>query len=421
MIKRPKRPRRPTIFERLPEELRQCLVPYCDSTTIFNLCITSKATYNACIGLLYFHIDLSCHNATDLRRHNFHSVLDVTLDHLHASQTDAERRLLLRQSKFSDLVLENPQLVSHTRSFKWTCLSTDQWYVPGSPEHVPSYARLNYGSDQLWTTFSCFTAVNEIDLAFLTGKPDTSIPPPSLFPTATSLSLTGMPTSATLSSIFSSITPSKLKHLRLNNLHSIPTTPTTHHVGFALGHLSSLTNRCTSLQSFHYHSTAEYFPGSAPHHQHHPTLWQQIMQKETLRFTELAAFIESVKFTLRDFFFEHGPDIDYVGSSVSAQQRQNNPLPMDQLFDAHLRPVISTGPWPQLRRFRLLGIGYRDPMFVTTSWLEEGSQNDVHVYRDDVKMLLDAMPGVCEIAVSDKAGRPFYNHVVSGKFLVLGM
>lgn len=191
--------------------------------------------------------------------------------------------------------------------------------------------------------------------------------------------------------------------------------------GVAQGYLAPLTGHCTSLRSFHYHSTADFFDGARQRPQAIVADWIQHMSDETQRYAEIAAFIVSVQPNLRELLFEHGPDIDYFVRAFGQRyhtafrdlQSHTDSLPMDHLFDTHLLPVLVAGPWPRLKKMTVMGIGHWKPI---DAWSERATPAEIAYlhsktldFRDKVLQLWDAVPEGCEVLVRDEASRPFYN------------
>ncbi|KAF1952470.1 hypothetical protein CC80DRAFT_174714 [Byssothecium circinans] len=421
----------PSIFERFPEELRHLALSYCDSSTIHHLCLTSKAVYNVCINSLFHTIDLSTHNSGEWRRHKTYSNFHVPPDYGKALHTLQDMRLVERQANLMLLLerhLENldnpkPSIALKTRCLRWTCTE---------PEESPREIR-NYGLGQPWDTFSCFTKLIEIDIGFMAGTKEIVTPPSHLFSTTTSISLSGVTSHRVVSSILTSISAANLKHLRLNNLQLFADEP---HIlqnlaptqialyrrdrpGPIQGYLHDLTGHCTSLRSFHYLSTAEYFDGSYTSNPHTRARWTLQVTDENSRYAELASFIDSVKPTLREFYFEHGPDIDYFGTAFSqrfhgsfTRQTLTVPLPMDRFFDTHVLPILTAGPWPKLQTMTVKGIGHWKPV---DAWSADATPAEVawlhaktRAFREKVLGIWEAVGEGCAVLVGDEAGRPFY-------------
>ena len=229
-----------------------------------------------------------------------------------------------------------------------------------------------------------------------------------------------------------SIDPSKLRHLRLNNLQTFAERKSTllqlsedeirsyrrDRPGAVQGYLAPLTGRCSALRSLHILTTAEFVEQASSNRP--SSTWPKEVEDENRRYAEIGAFLESVKPTLREFMFEHGPDVDYYGSSPGkhsesafAGPNHNNPLPMDAYFDAHVLPVFWTGSWPKLERIVVKGVGHWKPI---NAWKENGTANELRwlhrktaEFRDRAITIWEAVGGSnIDIVIEDEASRPFY-------------
>ncbi|KAF2642636.1 hypothetical protein P280DRAFT_467960 [Massarina eburnea CBS 473.64] len=267
----------------------------------------------------------------------------------------------------------------------------------------------------------------------MAGVVDFQPPLPGLFSSVTSIGLSGISSYAVIHTIFSSITPSNLKHLRLNNLQTFSERHSAREEeeasflshrrdrhGAVQGYLAELTGRCTSLRSFHYLSTAEFFDDSHNQLPHASEHWHLLVTDENTRYGELAAFISSVKPTLRELLFEHGPDMHYFDTTASSRSyhasftdhKLHIPLPMDAFFDNHVLPVLTAGPWPRLQSMTVRGIGHWKSI---NAWSADASPEQIawlHAktagFREKVLDLRGAVGEGCSVVVEDEASRPFY-------------
>lgn len=237
-----------------------------------------------------------------------------------------------------------------------------------------------------------------------------------------------------LISIFTAIDPSKLRHLGFNNVQtladplSIRKKMSSHDIetygrdrpGAIQGYLTPLTGRCPSLRSLHILTTAEFIDLSTGRNGLPSPTWHLEAANEHRRYAEIGAFLSSVKHTLREFVFEHGPDIDYFGHSPGrhtnrafAGPTHDDCLPMDVYFDAHVLPVIASGPWPRLEKIVVRGIGHWKPLDL---WREESTPDEIsylhrktRAFRDRAEMIWEAVGGnEIDIVVEDEASQPFY-------------
>ncbi|KAJ4295122.1 hypothetical protein N0V90_007132 [Kalmusia sp. IMI 367209] len=256
----------------------------------------------------------------------------------------------------------------------------------------------------------------------MTGTREIAVPPTSLFAAVTAVSLSGTVSYRLLSTILSNIEPSTLRHLRFNNLQTF-SEPLKHlrrqvviahrcaRPGPAYGYLRKWTGRCSTLQSFHYLSTALV---SANVPRVAPSLRSKLVADENNRYAEVASFIGSVRPTLRELLFEHGPDNNYFTMFVMTLPNNNSrtdPLPMDVFFNTHVFPVL-TSAWPRLRSMVVRGIGH---WISVDPWKAEATPEDhnwLHSktaeFRRSAIALHEAVPEGCKVVVEDEASRPFY-------------
>ncbi|KAH7135603.1 hypothetical protein B0J11DRAFT_163976 [Dendryphion nanum] len=309
---------------------------------------------------------------------------------------------------------------------------------------MPSPAK--YNTDELWRTFSLFTKVTEIDLAFMMVWREDH-PPTSLFHAVTSISLAGVMSHDVLAAIFISVDASKLRYLRFNNLQTFAEPQEVlqnnssddiqlhrkDRAGPVQGWLGILTGKCTSLRTFHFLTHAEFVDKSLQPHFgiNNGTNWHLTVAQGHRRYAELGAFVASVKPTLREFLFEHGPESNLFGRSVGRHANSgvagninapfvgpghDNPLPMDVFFDQHVLPVIASGHWSSLKKITIKGIGHWKPL---DPWAEDATLEEVRylhsktrAFRDRAEMIWDAVEAghrQVEFLVEDTASCPFYN------------
>ncbi|KAF2116301.1 hypothetical protein BDV96DRAFT_47887 [Lophiotrema nucula] len=415
------------VFVRLPDELRQAIFGFCDSSTVLNLSLTSQATFNVCISHLAHTIDLSVHNGDHWGIHRYYINVNVPPDHVKRSLTNRDVSVVQRQRKLIALLDRDPHLASGTRVLRWTMMDSDQ----RSTKRM-SQASFNYGEAMLWDTFKHFSNITEVDIAFMTNWREFDEVPRSLFSTAISVSLAGIASHALIASIINSIDPSKLRHLRLNNLQTFAEPQSTllqlsedeirshrcDRPGAVQGYLEPLIGRCPALRSLHILTTAEFVEQTL--NLRPSPIWSLECEAEHRRYAEIGGFVDSVKSTLREFVFEHGPDVDYFGNSPGvhserafASSNLDNPLPMDYYFDTYILPVFWTGSWPKLERIIVRGIGHWKPI---DAWKQDGMATELRWlhrkttgFRERAITIWDAVDGSnIDIVIEDEASRPFY-------------
>lgn len=188
--------------------------------------------------------------------------------------------------------------------------------------------------------------------------------------------------------------------------------------GQALGFLAKLTGHCPTLRSFHYICAAAFLDGGTLPWRRFQVDWPTQIADENRRYAEVGAFIDSVKPTLRELYFEHGPDTDYFESmnhpsqGILPGQTLASPLPMDVFFDTHIFPVLISGPWQRLRSMTVRGIGHWK--FVN-AWRADAPPDEIRWlhcktadFRQKAITLWEAAPEGCKVVVKDEARRPFY-------------
>jgi hypothetical protein len=243
-----------------------------------------------------------------------------------------------------------------------------------------------------------------------------------------------------------SIDPANLRHLAFNNLQIFKETDEnlnqvftdvqidayrSDHPGATYGWLTYLTDRCASLRSFHFTTTAEFVDHSREFHV--PSHWGREVQDDHRRYAELGAFIASVKPTLRDLVFEHGPDMDYYGTTFGRHTIRafegpdhDDPLPMDVYFDMHVFPVLASGPWPKLKRMVIRGIGHWKPIHPWDEAAKPGEISYLHkktrAFHDRAELIWDAVGGDrVDVVIEDVASRPFYRFQADKQMSVTGV
>jgi hypothetical protein len=235
-------------------------------------------------------------------------------------------------------------------------------------------------------------------------------------------------------SIFSGIDPSKLRHLRLNNVQTFAERPSDlqgldeeeiemhrrRTSGALQGYLVPWTGKCSALRSFHIMTTADFVglndgPLSAAAQQ-----WPARMREEQSRYHEIAEFISSVRLTLRELIFEHGPDVDYFVRGPGRNTdiaftgpNHDNPLPLDVYFDTHILPLFWLGTWPKLQTLAIRGIGHWKPL---NPWREGATteeqrwlHNKTKEFRERALAIWNSAGGSkISFAVEDESSRPLY-------------
>ena len=347
---------------------------------------------------------------------------ELTFDYPKREYTLEDEALVRKQLSFANLIGSQPALAENCRTLQWTRLQ------PGPREHQCD--PLTCAEDQLWRTFNSFTKLTAIDLAFTTTWREEDRPPASLFSTVTSAALGGIMSHAVVSCIFSSLEPSRLRHLTINNLQTFADGPLIlgQHAqeeillhrrdrpGPLQGYLQAFTGKCIKLQTFQYLMTGTLLDESY----RHTSTWPQDVRDERSRYAELAAFIASVKPHIQELRFEHGPDVydfDHAGR-IARDPRLLNidvPLPMDTYFDAHLLPVLASAEWLKLTKLEVRGIGHWKTKL---AWNEGASAEEIRYlhgktleFANRAQLIWEAVHGDgVDVCIEDSASRPFYRY-----------
>ena len=130
--------------------------------------------------------------------------------------------------------------------------------------------------------------------------------------------------------------------------------PSLRHPGPIRGHLRPLISRCTALQHLSLRSVSRDGPRDY--------FW--FATKDKKRYAEAAAFIASVKATLRTFVFEQGlqpedeTDCWLPGRLVQCPMSETG-RPADLRFIKYIVPVLTEDPRPKLREITIRDVGGR--------------------------------------------------------------
>ena len=286
--------------------------------------------------------------------------------------------LATRQICFITAVLKNPSLARHVVSFTWTYQRPDFDALPN----------VEGGEKSIWEVFGLLQNVRDLDISFFLGYHEWSkgltAPPPPLFPHASRIRIGGNATYAIFRSILSN--PSKLISLDLDNIqafrqikdgegmkHTLWEAPETEdedgwpllrHAGPMYGHLNPLLGQFTNLQHLHLHVVGQ---------QHYDNQgWPE--DREEKRYAELAAFISSLKATLRTLVFDHGSYHEYFEAPVWDDDSDTSlreldcdvedlMRPMDAWFMKHILPVLGGTAWDVLEKLEINGVGGADQSY----------------------------------------------------------
>ncbi|KAL1639912.1 hypothetical protein SLS58_007499 [Diplodia intermedia] len=388
----------------LPVEILRLIIQHCDQHSQSTLSATTHQLHRLCIEELYHTVDLSVHNSTELAHvgpvHAIawpHSRLyfELPLDFSYRPRVPLDDEIWTRQEQLIHTLRGHPDYAQHVRCLHWSVLdpphrrrsntrdeSSSEDDGPEQPTLQESRddesMRLlfdNIGDDAvLWDTFRAFTKVTSIDIAWLRSLRETC-PPPPLFTSATSVRLVGQASTHFVAAILENINPENLLSLSTINLQQfadpIPPVPNNmtlreiaSHVnrntdaapdqllsstfpGPMHNHLGPLTNRCTRLAHLEIRTYAPW--------EH----WELLSPLDDARYAEWAAFIQSVRPTLRSLVFEQ----HRAESSRIRRANRSHPFgprgrpALWTLFGAHILPVLTDADaeWPRLEKVELAG------------------------------------------------------------------
>ena len=366
---------------------------------------TSRGFHQLCVPLLYRHVDLSFHNdegTWDLQGSRIES-------------DDPRRRwarvwdIFRRQQAFIVTVLNQPQYATNVRSLIWTF----QKWVDEAGNDIEE--------GPTWMCFKAMKQLAVLDFCSMTPVSRTRTPL-TLFPSTKSVRIGGLTSLALATSILHSIDPSHLTSLDLNNLqdlgqlrerrsftgnedfvHVIETrysdgSPTLRHSGIMRDHLRPLTGKCTALQNLTLRSVGSDYPVD-------PTR-SPFMDQEG--YEEWAAFIASVRSTLKAIRFEQGIIPQRPVQSIFLCDRGHPRRlslairAMHCRFIRYIEPVFTQSSWPALKTFIIRGIGGR--VDYPREGVDDQGQCAASKERLRVALQLDG-----NFIFESEAGRSFYH------------
>ena len=297
----------------------------------------------------YRTVDLSLHstpkhNASVVQRihHGFGEDTSLLISQIDDRDLAAYR---YRQNAYIQDLIEHPERARFVISFRWTILTLGSDGPPWESKisEQPTIPRL-------WDALLKMTNVKRVDVAhgpmdegadFTASLPDDV----KLFPSATSIHLSGVMEARLVTSILHTEKLGILQHLYLDDVKEVAGGSGRHLARASLfsddftqpspilGVLSYMTGRCTALKSLTIRK---------------PWQWESAMYIErdltidvavSRRFyTELAGFLDSVKGSLERFVLDR-----YRPRSGFCRP--------DIYFDTTLYPVLLSGPWPRLCTF----------------------------------------------------------------------
>ncbi|MCJ1476433.1 hypothetical protein MMC13_005099 [Lambiella insularis] len=310
---------------------------------------------------------------------------------------ELNEKLLQRQRAFISTLLKKPHYGELVRWLTWT----NRTLYNDVDEQI--------AERNLWTALSTLRKVHTVDIVSQIWDREIDPPPPRLFPAAQTLRLGGVFSFALLRSILHGADPAQLQSLDLDNLHDLGQlcdgedlppgtdlsmetetfeangTSRLRHTGPMRNHLRSLLGRCTSLRYLSLRSVGQ--DDAFDHY------WSATKDEE--RYAEAAAFLASVKSTLRTFVFEQGlqPE-EGIYNSCGPRQRTGFGMskavrPMDTRFVEYILPVLLEEPWPNLREVIIRGVGGRTRIEVRPESMEMDQKLYNEIYGKDGQPIVE--------------------------------
>ena len=364
-----------TLLSNLPSDILFTIAEHCSRQDLLRFCLASKRTMQASTTHLYRHVDLSTHNRGVVVCSG--NELGKCTPGSRMERSDSTRctnvpvNMVRRQLAFITTMLGRKEYSKYLRVLIWTLLQ-------------PTGRRRESCTEKqlFWNLMLRLENVRSFDLADLSESWSSVFPRPSLsegryFPNASSVRLVGVMEPVITASILSTIDPSKLVSLELDNVQccgktatgttmpSPPHTPPSRQSvtailprytelmssdsgfvwpGLMRGLLSPLKGRCTGLKSLTLRKVGDRYPRESE-----VVRWMN----ECHLLHEWASFIRSVSGTLEEFMFDQGPRDE---NQSRGNFRVNPVRLMDRLFGSIIFPVLLAGPWPRLKSMELRGV-----------------------------------------------------------------
>ncbi|KAI1412082.1 hypothetical protein F5Y13DRAFT_200417 [Hypoxylon sp. FL1857] len=386
-----------SFFQELPRELQLQVAGFCSLPTLASFSATSKALNSLITPILYRVVDLSSHNGPDIKTAIHSSKVPSDWPEHRCNPLDGivydKQRALIRTLR------SHPSLGEYVRVLRWTTVDYPN-YVEYE-EVLPLYSQWNERiisqreldvsleeytfndcTSRLWDTFSTFTHVLDVDIAFMASGEREACPPPPLFQHVQSLRLSGMASSFLIRSILKSIHPTSLRHLHLGNLNQyaelegVPEDLTirekgkmvppfdrryARNAGLMRAHLPECSSKWSNLQSLIIDTAGL----SGPRLDTISVMDAEILEAEDMRYQGLGTLIRSVAKTIYAFRFQQGPsNREYEdGWRIPRHVADGRPVPpqdglrpMDDFFHRHILSAILESSWPRLEKMELFGV-----------------------------------------------------------------
>ena len=353
----------------LPAEIHEIIFDDIEFHDALSVAYSSKELFLRLAPRVYEYVDLSTHNRERVETTSLTGGGTQWADVRPIRPPPAA--MIRRQRSFLLSLLSDPGRGKYVRNFTWTLVFASDLKGDGVP--IPADEILQYPETKIWDAFQCMVNVERLDLASLHGcyTPDLMQCPSSLFSSAILIRLLGRFSFRLASAILHSVDATQLEWLSLNDLQDwgqdADGTPMSLSEGRNLdgriehknpdgsrglvfpgpmrGLLPLLEGRCHSLISLFLRRPVEVETYSRVQS------WSGAADEEV--YSEWAAFIESVKPSLKFLAIEHGSEV-IVDSRIAPWRISP---PMETRFGRIVYPTIVKGPWPSLRQLELKSTG----------------------------------------------------------------
>ena len=314
------------------------------------------------------------------------------------------------QMMFIRTILSVPGYGLWVRTLSWTFVTDQQVNGPNA-----------HNEDPMWRCFRAMKCIERIDFQSMTAARERRTPCPQ-FASANTIRLGGPMSFALATSILHTVDPSKLTCLELDNLQDIGQlrkgkslggyenlsdlretrypnrSPKIRHPGPMRDHLRKLVGKCCALKSLTLRSVGNDCEFD--------TTWSEL--RDVARYEEWAAFIGSLRSSLRTFHYEQGkaPNDRFPYSAYRHDVGPGQSIrPMDQRFTTHIAPTLIKGPWPKLERVVIKGIGGS----VRHSCANRCIDDALDRVNACQQQLQEALPQVTMLIFEKEASKTFYH------------
>ncbi|MCJ1462933.1 hypothetical protein MMC07_001537 [Pseudocyphellaria aurata] len=331
----------------LPAEVQVSIAKYCEDSDLINFCRTSKALNATCLHLLYRHVDLV--RDQDFKYASSHHDDDQMLE------------ALRRQCLFIATLQSHPEYGRFVRFLRGPLFTPNL-------EYATALGDFDVSDASLWRAMTSFTHVQSVE-AGMRGDDACLISmqiPSVLFQSATSVTLASQMQYGLAKAILDGINPATLRNLCLDKVQDRKTeegrytyTPGTRAEngrvvahGAMSGLLTTLTGRCTALQTLTLRRIGQNYADERGVH------WHPAAEESS--YTEWALFIRSVQGTVEKVVFEQAEMIILTGLIIGVEHhvQRFRFRTMDERFERLVLPTLVSGEWPSLTCMQLQGVRY---------------------------------------------------------------